>query len=201
MSNKLELAAEVRALSGKGELRQLRQRGMVPANVYGGNEPSAALQVNGVAFHKLLGHGGSTVILSLRVGTQAAFQVLIKQVYHNPRGGEISHVDFYRVAATEKLKTPVQLQFINEAGVASLSDVTVLRPLNEVMVECLPADLPAAIQVDLSRLKQVGAVIRVGNLMVGPGVTILTDHNEMVAGLHQRASAEKADVAEAKTEG
>ncbi|MCL4371638.1 MAG: 50S ribosomal protein L25 [Chloroflexi bacterium] len=200
MSSQLELAAEERAVSGKGQLRQLRHQGMVPANVYGGHQPSVSLQVNGVAFQKLLGHGGNTVILSLKVGTQPAVQALIKQVQHDPRGGGITHVDFYRVAATEKLKTSVQLQFINEAGAASLSDITVLRPLNEVMVECLPGDLPAAIQVDLSELKEVGAVIRVGNLVVGPGVTILTDHGEMVAGLHQRTPTEKAEGVEAKAE-
>ena len=51
-------------------------------------------------------------------------------------------------------------------------NVTVLRPLNEVMVECLPAALPSSIQVDLSQLNEVGAVIRVQNLVVGPGVII-----------------------------
>jgi len=75
----------------------------------------------------------------------------------------------------------------------------VLRPLNEVMVECLPADLPSSIQVDLSRLTEVGAVIRVGDLTVDPGVTILTDHSEMVAGLHQRA-VEKVEEPEVKAE-
>ncbi len=81
-----------------------------------------------------------------------------------------------------------------------MADVTVLRPLNEVMVECLPADLPSAIQVDLSQLGEPGAVIRVANLAVGRGVTILTDPNEMVAGLQQRGPAEKAEGAEGKAE-
>lgn len=199
MSHQLELAVEERAVSGK-RVKRLRQQGIVPANMFGRNQPSVSLQVNSLALQKLLSHGGSKVILLLKVGDQAPVQALIKEVDRNPRGGEITHVDFYRVAATEKLRTHVQLHFVNEAGAANLSDVTVLLPLNEVMVECLPADLPATVQVDLSLLKEVGDVIRVGNLTVDPGVTILTGHNEMVAGVQQRARKETAEGAEGKAE-
>lgn len=195
MSSQLELAVEERTVSGK-QVKRLRQQGIVPANMYGRDQPSVPLQVNSVTLQRLFGQGGHNVILLLKVGNQPAVQALIKQVHHNPRGGEIAHVDFYRVAATEKLKTHVQLHFVNEVRSPSLGDVTVLRALNEVMVECLPGDLPAAIQVDLSQLREVGAVIRVVDLTVAPGVTILTDHNETVAGVHQRAAAmEKAEAA------
>ena len=64
----------------------------------------------------------------------------------------------------------------------------------------MPAGRSATIQVDLSRLREVGDVIRVGDLTVGAGVTILIDHNEMVAGLQQRTLVEKAEGAEGKPE-
>ena len=147
MSNLVELAAEERAVSGKRQLRELRESGNIPATMYGPGHPSVTLQVKGMAFQKLLGHGGKTVMLTLKVGTQPPVQALIKQVQHNPRRGSITHVDFYRLTATEKLKTPVLFHFINEPAVDNMSDMMVLRPLNEVMVECLPADLPSSIQV------------------------------------------------------
>ncbi len=195
----MELAVDERTVSGK-RARRLRQQGIIPANVYGQNLPSLPLQVNGLALEKLLGHGGAKVILSLKVGNEAPIQAMIKEVHHDPRGGAITHVDFYRVAATEKLKSHIQLHFVNEVRAADLDDVVVFRPLNEVVVECVPGDLPATIQVDLSRLRQVGDVIRVGDLAVGPGVTILTDHNELVAGVHPRPTKEKAEVVEGKAE-
>lgn len=198
MSNQLELAVEERAVSGK-QVKRLREQGIVPANMYGRNQPSVSLQVNKLVLQKLLSSGGTKVILLLKVGNQPSVQALIKQVHHNPRGGDIFHVDFYRVAATDKLKTSVHLYFTNEASAATLGDGLVLRTMNEVMVECLPADLPPNIQVDLSRLMNVGDVIRVGNLLVGPGVTILTDHNEMVAAVHQQISKEKAEGADGKS--
>src|SRR5450756_2467364 len=153
MSNQLELVAEERTVSGK-HVSRLRKQGIVPANVYGLNQPSTSLQVTDLVLQRLLSHGGRSVILSLKVGSQPAVQAMIKHVQHDPVSGKATHVDFYRVSATEKLKTQIQLHFINEAGPASLVDEVELRPLNEVLVECLPVDLPPSIQVDLSRLTE-----------------------------------------------
>ena len=201
MSNQLDLVVEDRVIVGK-QVKRLRQKGIVPANMYGHNQTSVPLQVTSKALQGVLALGGNNVILSLKLGNQPTVQTLIKKVQRNPVSGETIHVDFYRVAATETLKTHVPLHFINENVATGLGGVTMLRSLNEVMVECLPGDLPASIEVDLSPLKEVGAMIRVGNLTVGPGVTILTDHNDMVAGLHRQATAEKeaAPTAEEKTE-
>ena len=198
MSKQLELAAEERVVLGK-HLGRLRRQGMVPANMYGHNVPSVALQVSATSLRKLLARGGNNVI-SLKVGSQPAVQALIKQVQSNFITDETIHVDFYQVAAVEKLKTHVRLRYVNEARTASLANVTVLRSLSEVMVECLPADLPDNIEVDLSSLSEVGAVIRVGDLTVGPAVTIVTGHNDMVAGVHQKARAEKVEGVEETAE-
>jgi large subunit ribosomal protein L25 len=191
MSGQLGLAAEERAVSGK-QVRRLRREGMVPANLYGQNQASSSLQVSAVTLQKLLARGGNNVIM-LRVAGQPAVQVLIKRVQRQPTSDRILHVEFHRLASSEKLRAPVQFRFVNEAGAVSLGNVTVFRPLNEVLVECLPADLPTAIQVDLSQLRDAEDVIRVGDLAVGPGVTILTDPNELVVGMHQHAGAEKAE--------
>ncbi|MHB1006304.1 MAG: 50S ribosomal protein L25 [Chloroflexota bacterium] len=198
MSNQLELAVEERVVSAQ-QVRRLRHAGIVPANVYGQNQPSLALQVDGVVLQNVLARGRGSVIL-LKVGEKAAIQTLIKKVQRDPVSGKTIHVDFMRVAATEIMKARVQLHFINEAGAGGLGQIIVSRPLNEVMVECLPADLPANIQVDLSTLREIGSTIRVGDLVVAPGVTITTDHNELVAALHQQARVEKAEDAEEKSE-
>ncbi len=197
MSKQLELVAEERVVLGK-EVARLRRQGIVPANMFGHDVPSVALQVNAVSLKKLLARGGNNVI-SLKVGSKPAVQALIKHVQRNAITDETTHVDFHMVATTDKLKTHVPLHFIREPRAAGLANMTVLRSLSEVMVECLPADLPDNIEVDLSRLSEVGDAIRVGDLAAGQDVTIVTDHNEMVAGL-QQARVDKADVAEGKPE-
>lgn len=199
MNNQMELVVEERVVSGK-QVKRLRKKGIVPANMFGHDRPSVSLQVDRLVLQRVLAHGGKDVILLLKVGDRPGVPVLIKKVQHDVVSGAIDHVDFYMVNATEKLTTPIRLHFINEAGAASKGDVLVQRPLNEVMVECLPADLPAAIQVDLSTLSEIDAVIRVGDLAVGPGVTILTDHNELVAAVHLQARLDKDAGTEGKDE-
>ncbi len=199
MTNQMELAVEERVVSGK-QVRQLRKRDIVPANMLGHDRPSVSLQVNRLVLQKVLARGGKNVILMLKVGDQPAVPVQMRHVQYNPISGGVEHVDFYMVNATEKLRTQIRLHFVNEAGAAAQADVLVQRPLNEVTVECLPADLPAGIQVDLSRLSEIDAVIRVGDLTVGPGVTILTDHNELVAAVHLQAHLERDAGTDAKDE-
>ena len=191
------MAVEQRLVSGK-QVKQLRRKGIVPANMFGHGQSSVALQVDRLVLQRVLTHGGNDVILLLKVGDRPGVPVLIKKVQHDVVSGDIEHVDFYMVNATEKLRTSIRLHFVNEAGAASQGDVLVQRPLNEVMVECLPADLPSSIQVDLSRLSELDAVIRVGDLTVGPGVTILTDHKELVAAVHLQAHLEKDAETDAK---
>jgi len=161
--------------------------------MYGHHQPSVSMQASGLALQKLLSQGGKNAVFLVKVGNQAPIPALIKQLQRNPVSGQLAHVDFYQVAALEKLRIRVQLHFANEAGTAGQGEVTVLRSLSDVMVECLPADLPASILVDLSDLKEPGDMIRVGNLKVGTGVTILTNENDMVAGMRQQ-------VPEAQTE-
>ena len=198
MSNQMELAVEERTVSGK-QVKQLRKKGIVPANMFGHAQPSVPLQVDRQVLQRVLAHGGKNVILLLKVADRPGVPVLIKDVQRDVVSGAIDHVDFYMVNATEKLRTQIRLHFVNEATVASRADVLVQRPLNEVTVECLPADLPSAIQVDLSKLDEVDVVIRVGDLAVGPGVTILTDHNEIVAAVHLQAHLETPEEATAES--
>ena len=198
MSNQMELAVEERTVSGK-QVKQLRKKGIVPANMFGHAQPSVSLQVDRQVLQRVLAHGGKNVILLLKVADRPGVPVLIKDVQRDVVSGAIDHVDFYMVNATEKLRTQIRLHFVNEATVASRADVLVQRPLNEVTVECLPADLPSAIQVDLSKLDEVDVVIRVGDLAVGPGVTILTDHNEIVAAVHLQAHLETPEEAGAES--
>ena len=195
MNRQLELAAEERAVLGK-HVRLLRRQGIVPANLDGRNQPSLALQVNEKDLQRLLARGGSKVI-QLKVGDRPAIPALIKRVQLNPVTGKASHLELHRVASQEKLRTNVRLRFVNEPAML-LDNASVSRSLSEVMVECLPADLPNAIEVDLSQLTETDSLIRVGNLTVGPGVTILTDQNDVVAGVHKQAPITEAEAPEAE---
>ncbi|HEX2986603.1 MAG TPA: 50S ribosomal protein L25 [Chloroflexota bacterium] len=193
MSNQFELVVEERSVLGK-QVKRLRRDGIVPANLYGHREPSLPLQVPSAVLSRLFSQGGATTLVQLKIGAKPPVQALVKEVQHDPTTGSVKHVDFFRVAATEKFRTHVPLHFINEAEAMKLGDVAVQRSLADVLVECLPADLPAAITVDLAKLGEIGAVIRVGELDVPEGVSVLLDHEEVVAGVHRVAREAEPEV-------
>lgn len=180
MNEQKELVAEQRSVVGK-QVRQLRRRGLVPAVLYGHGEASVPLQVERGMLQQLVREGGIHSLVRLRVGREQPIQALAKQVQFHPTSGELLHVDFYRVAAREKLRTPVPLHFVGEAPAAETHDVAIVRAMDEVVVECYPSDLPSALEVDLSRLTEIGSTLRVADLVAPAGVEMVTPRDAVVA--------------------
>ena len=90
------------------------------------------------------------------------------------------HVDFYEINMTEKLKANVALEFTGESSAVKTLGGVLVKILNEVEIECLPADLPHNIVVDLTALKTLSDTIHVKDLPVPAKVKIITHADEMV---------------------
>lgn len=178
MNNKAELAVEWRTVQGK-KVRQLRKKGLVPGVLYG-HGPSTALQLNVDSLKEILKKQGTTGLLQLKMLGGETSTAIIKQMQFDPVKGHLLHVDFLRTVAREKLKTKVPLRFVGEPQVSD-TEVAVVKPMDTVTVEALPADLPSAVEVDLSRLDAPHATIRVADLDAGYGVRIVEQPDEIVA--------------------
>jgi large subunit ribosomal protein L25 len=154
-----------------------------------------ALQIEADALEHAFKRSGTSAIYSLKVGRERPSMALVKQVQYHPTRGFVQHVDFMRVAEREKIKTRVPLRFVGEAPAAKEASLIVVRAMSEVMVECLPADLPSALDVDLSALEDAGSSIRIQDLDPGEGVSILTDGNELVASVSEVRAEPEPEVA------
>jgi large subunit ribosomal protein L25 len=106
--------------------------------------------------------------------------VLVKDWQRHPYKGNLLHVDFYRVMMTETLRMDVPIRVTGEAPAVKLTGGTPFQPLATLSVECLPGDIPEAIEVDIGGLEEVDASIFVRDLVAPSGVTITTDGDEMV---------------------
>ncbi len=179
MNDQPEIAAERRVVKGK-QVRTLRQKGLVPAILYGHHLESVSLQVDRDAMEEILRHGRAAALLRLKVGREKPQLVLIKQYQLHPSRHELLHVDFYGVSAREKVKTHVPLRYVGQAPVAESHDVAIVKALDQVSVECYPSDLPSHLDVELSRLEGMDSTLRLGDLSAGPNVTILGAQDEVV---------------------
>ncbi|KAF1708778.1 50S ribosomal protein L25/general stress protein Ctc [Pseudoxanthomonas kalamensis DSM 18571] len=173
MSNTHVINVQRREDEGKGASRRLRISGNVPAIVYGGELAPVSIQLshNDVWLASQNDWFYSSILdLSLNGDVQ---KVLLRDMQRHPYKQQIMHLDFQRVSENEILRTAVPLHFVNEekSAAGKSSEVVVTHELNEVVVECLPKDLPESITIDLAELA-VGAVIHLSELKLPEGVVI-----------------------------
>jgi large subunit ribosomal protein L25 len=185
---RIELHSENRTIHGK-QVKKLRGQGLVPAVVFGGDAPAMSIQVPERPLQATLQQAGSSLI-NLRVGDGGQpYAVLIRDVQRHPITGRLQHVDFYRVNLMEKLRTMVPIVLTGESPLVVSEDALLNRRLEQLEVECLPADLPDHITVDVSSLRGMHDEIKIADLSLPPNITVLADANEVVVSLQSgRAS-------------
>jgi large subunit ribosomal protein L25 len=177
----LQLSADERTETGNGPARRLRRQGLVPGVVYQPGSPSITFALPDRELRRvLLGDGGRTSVIDLRVGGARAKPVIFKDWQVDPVRGRILHVDFQEVDLTETIEMHVQVVLEgNPVGVRE--DGGVLdQALREVTVKALPDAMPDAIPHDVSDLA-IGDAITVADLAAPEGSDITTEPEQVVA--------------------
>jgi large subunit ribosomal protein L25 len=148
-----ELACEKREVRPKGLVNRVRREGRVPGVIYGNHGATTAIAV-GAAELKTRVHAAAQRLIRLKSGSAEldGKHVIVKAVQHRPVGDDILHVDLYEVDLTKPLRVAIALKFLGRA--AGIVDGGILQPLErQVEVECLPLEIPEAIEVDVTPLK------------------------------------------------
>ncbi len=172
------LNAQVRTVLGK-KIKKLRQEGILPANVYGKELASVAIQVDLKEFQTVFKEAGETGLVDLKLDGQTR-PVLIKNLQLEYPDRLPLHVDFYQVNLKEKVKTMVPIVVVGEAKAVAEKLGTLLQNSNEVEVEALPAELPENFEVNIEHLAAVDDQITVADLKPASGVEILTDPGQVI---------------------
>jgi LSU ribosomal protein L25P len=200
MATTHEIKVERRTDEGKGASRRLRHAAKIPAIVYGGELKPVSIQIDHEAIWLASQHEWFySSILDLSLGGDIQ-KVLLRDMQRHPFKQQIMHLDFQRVNENEALRTAVPLHFIGEdkSPAGKSAEVVVTHELNEVVVECLPKDLPEFIEIDLSNL-DVGQIVHLSELKLPAGVTIPElklgkEHDlAVVIAKHGKEEAEAAD--------
>ena len=200
------IKVERRTDEGKGASRRLRHAAKIPAIVYGGSElKPVSIQIEHETIWLASQHEWFySSILDLNLGGDVQ-KVLLRDMQRHPFKQQIMHLDFQRVNENEALRTAVPLHFLNEdkSPAGKSAEVVVTHELNEVVIECLPKDLPEFIAVDLSELA-VGQIIHMSDLNLPTGVSIPElklgkEHDlAVVIAKHGKEEAEEAPVESAE---
>ena len=193
------LIAQKRTVTGK-QVKQLRRQGWLPAIIFGKHITPIPIVLDQREARRLLLNLSSSALVALDIeGTRHT--TLVRELQLHPVSGDLLHADFLAVSLTEKLRTKVSLQFTGEAPAVKMFDGILVINQEELEVECLPADLPERIEVDLSGLAQIGDAIYVRDIRVSDKVEILAESDESVALITTPASEAELEGAPAAAEG
>jgi len=174
---RMVLEAQFRPTMTKGERNQMRNEDKVPAVIYGRGEDTLPLTVDGRTLRQVLTSGGSNVLVDLAVKAKGKktrqetvmFKDIQRDILYQER---ITHVDFIRISMTDKIEVSVHLNFIGEpAGIAEGGVLSLVS--REVLVKCLPGDIPEQFDIDISGLN-IGDSISADSLTLEGDIELIT---------------------------
>ncbi len=195
-SNK-SLKAEARTEDfGSAGSRRLLRKGLIPAVIYGKNDPVHVI-LDSREFTNKMRHFSETALLKVSVGKKH-YEVLLKDFQEDLMRGEIKHVDFYEVTRGHSLRTMVSI-VLKGSPVGTREGGVLDQVLHEIEIECLPKDLPNDIEADVSHL-QINQSLHLRDIAFPATIKVLEDLSKTVAsvkGVKAEAVATEATESEA----
>lgn len=174
----MELTVEKRASGVKA--KALRDKGVLPAVIYGRSEESTPIAVDLRTFSKLYKQAGESSVITLK-GLGGDKQVLIHEVEFDAVSGAPIHADFYAIQKGQKVTVSVPLEFDGVSPAVKDLGGILTKVMHELEITCEPADLPHAIHVDIAKLATLDDQIKVSDLKLPKSAEIEIDADEVVA--------------------
>jgi len=164
----------------KNAARRVRAQGKIPAVVYGAAQPAVAVEVDPKQIQRILhSEAGHNSIFDLQVGGDTAKAMIVDWQYE-PIKGKLIHIDFKRIALDKPIRVEVPIQLTGTAVGVKTQGGILDQTLREIELECLPADIPTHIDLDVSELT-FGMVLRVSDLAHTGSLRFLTPEDTPVA--------------------
>ncbi|HVM92502.1 MAG TPA: 50S ribosomal protein L25 [Terriglobales bacterium] len=174
------LEAQTREPGNKNVARRVRVSGKIPAVVYGAGKETANVAVDPRQVLRILhSESGHNTIFDLALDSQREKAMIVDWQFE-PIKGRLLHVDLQRIAMDKKLTVTVPVVLKGEAAGVKQEGGILEQIVREIEIECLPADIPKSIEVDISHLT-FGVEVRVKDVQHSDKLKFLTDGDQMIA--------------------
>lgn len=177
---------------GKSASRELRKNGLIPATIYGLNEPPVSIAISPKIVARVLASdtGMNSMLHLQREGTDIKRHVIIKDLQRDAITGRLSHIDFMRVDPTHKVR--VHVPIVLKGTPAGVKEGGLLDFVHRTIeVECLPGFIPGHIDINVDHM-HVGDTIRLDQVKLDPHLTVLGDAHNVICSVHGKAAEEEA---------
>ena len=184
---------------GKGPARRIRRKGLVPAVIYGNKVENIAISVNPKELSQALsGPLRTNTVLNLQLKDGKDVHALVKDHQYHPVSRELLHVDFYSVSLERSVTVEVPLKTVGRS-IGEQTGGVLSRVHRVIPVECLPTDIPACIEVDISNL-DLNQTIEVKDLEQTDKYKILLPETDTIVSVVAPTAVVEEEAAEEGTE-
>ena len=194
-----QLAASIRSNKGKTANQKLRQSGNIPAVLYGPRGNIMLQMEEESTRHLLEKMSGLHELVPITVtdstsGDSWTAQVVLREVQKHPYKHLLTHLDFWELPAAKEQLVRIPIEVTGESPGVKGGGVLQMV-VREIPVYCLPADIPASIELDTSEL-EIGDSIRILDIELPAKVSHSTEENYAVISIVGRAKEEEEEIAE-----
>lgn len=178
------LEAIIRKNTGKGYARKLRQKGLIPAVLYGHSEEPLSLEVDKKSLKKALStEARDNIIINLKINNETANAVskttILKEKQLHFITHDIIHADFQHISLDEKIEVDVPIHLTGEAKGVKEGGI-LEHALWEITISGLPSQILKNVNIDISNLG-INEAIYVKDISMEEGIEILSDREQLVA--------------------
>ena len=177
------LEAKTRDTFGKNEARRTRAAGLVPAVMYGasgGDTQATPISVEPKAFSRILhSESGANTLITLKLEGAGDTRVLVKEYQLDPITHALLHADFYKVAMDRALEVTIPVFIKGEPKGVKVQGGVLEFIRREIVIECLPADIPERVEIDVTDLT-LNQGVRVRDVAVNAKWTPVTEPETML---------------------
>jgi len=176
MSNEFNLNINKRDLMNKGGRRRALKEGKVPGVYYShDSKDSIPFYIETTELNKA--QKADTQIFNISVGSKKR-TVLFKSIQYHPVTDDIMHIDLYGIKMDQMVSVSVTLNIIGSAKGVVEGGILV-QSLNEIELECLPADIPSNIDVDITHL-DMGDSLRCSDVELDEKLIMKTAEEQII---------------------
>ena len=174
------LEAQPRTPGTKNDARRVRREGRIPAVVYGAGKSAVPVAVDPRQVSRILhSETGHNSVFDLALDGEKTKAMIVDWQYE-PIKGSLLHIDLKRIAMDRKLRVNVPIELVGDPEGVKTQGGLLEQIIREVEVECLPADIPNVIELNVAALV-FGVVLRVSDLPKNDKVKFVTDADQPVA--------------------
>ncbi len=183
---KIDLNADIRSSSGKGESRRLRKNNYVPAILYANSDDGIPLKVDANELNRIISKNGEHVIVKLNINGKET-PAVIREIQRDPVFNSLIHIDFMPVLLHEIIHAEIPIMVLNGETIEKNGWV-INRQITTIQVEGEVEKIPSSVTLDVSKYKS-GDVLKVADLEISKEISIISDYNDVILSIIQSKQA------------